>query len=40
VAATGPADPHDLFAHVYADEPVSLRRQREAFERALEEGSA
>jgi pyruvate dehydrogenase E1 component alpha subunit len=40
VAACGPADPRDLFGHVYAEEPASLRRQREAFERALEDGSA
>ncbi len=40
VAAAGPVDPHDLFAHVFADEPVPLRRQREAFERALGEGTA
>jgi pyruvate dehydrogenase E1 component alpha subunit len=40
VAAAGPADPHDLFAHVYADEPVTLRRQREAFEKAIQEDRA
>jgi pyruvate dehydrogenase E1 component alpha subunit len=40
MAATGPADPHDLFKNVYADEPVSLQRQREAFERALGDGTA
>jgi pyruvate dehydrogenase E1 component alpha subunit len=40
VAAIGPADPHDLFRHVYADEPASLQRQRASFERALEEGTA
>lgn len=37
VNQAGPADPHDLFRHLYADEPLTLRRQRAEFERFLEE---
>jgi pyruvate dehydrogenase E1 component alpha subunit len=40
VAAVGPADPLDLFAHVYGDEPLPLQRQRVAFEEALREDRA
>jgi len=35
VNAAGPADPHDLFRHLYEDEPVTLQRQRAEFERHL-----
>jgi pyruvate dehydrogenase E1 component alpha subunit len=38
VNAVGPVDPHDLFRNLYAEEPVSLQRQRAEFERFLEAG--
>jgi pyruvate dehydrogenase E1 component alpha subunit len=39
VNQAGAADPHDLFRHLYQDEPETLRRQRAEFERFLGETS-
>jgi len=35
--SAGDVDPHDLFRNLYAEEPVTLARQRKEFERFLEE---